>query len=124
MKTILYIDDEEINLRLFKFAFLRDFEIFLAKSAKEGLQILETQKIDIVITDQQMPEITGVELLKIMSEKYTTIPPSRLIVSGYSENEEIEKAFEQYKLFRFISKPWKYEELKQIIEDSVNDKDN
>ncbi|MEN8121503.1 MAG: response regulator [Bacteroidota bacterium] len=119
LKKILYVDDEEVNLRLFKSTFRRDFEIFLANSAKEGLQILEKNKIDVVITDQRMPEITGVELLGIINEKFDTIPPNRLIVSGYSANEDIEKAFNEYRLFRFISKPWKYEELKQVIIDAL-----
>ena len=118
-KTILYVDDEEINLRLFRNSFRRDFELFLANSAKEGLEILDKQKIDIVITDQQMPKMTGVELLEIVNERFSTIPPSRLIISGYSANEEIEKAFKNYKLFRFVSKPWRYDELKNILFDAL-----
>ena len=117
---ILYVDDEEVNLRLFKSSFRRDFEIFLANSAKEGLLILEKNKIDVVVTDQRMPEMTGVELLKIINDRFKNIPPNRLIVSGYSLNEDIEKAYKLYKLFRFIAKPWKYDELKQIILDSIN----
>ena len=117
---ILYIDDEEVNLRLFKNTFRRDFEILLADSAKEGLLILEKNKIDVVITDQQMPEMTGVELLGIVNERFEDIPPNRLVVSGYSSDEDIKKAFDLYKLYRFVSKPWKYEELKQIILESIN----
>jgi len=66
-----------------------------------------------------MPEMTGVELLEIVNEKFDDIPPNRLIVSGYSSNEEIEKAFKEYKLYRFVSKPWKYEVLKQVIIESI-----
>lgn len=121
---VLYIDDEEVNLRLFKNSFRRDFEIFLAGSAKEGLGVLENNKIDVVLTDQMMPEMTGVELLKIIHKKFDSVPPNRLIVSGYSENEDIDKAFNEYKLFRFITKPWKYEVLKQVIIDSINPENN
>ncbi len=121
---ILYVDDEEVNLRLFKNTFRRDFDILLANSAKEGLLILEKNKIDVVITDQRMPEMTGVEFLEIVNERFDDIPPNRLIVSGYSTNEAIEKAYKLYKLFRFISKPWKYEELKQVILDSINPNNN
>ncbi len=121
---ILYVDDEEVNLRLFKNTFRRDFDILLANSAKEGLLILEKNKIDVVITDQRMPEMTGVEFLEIVNERFDDIPPNRLIVSGYSTNEAIEKAYKLYKLFRFISKPWRYEELKQVILDSINPKND
>jgi len=119
---ILYVDDEEINLRLFKSTFRRDFEIFIANSAKEGLEILNKNTVDVVITDQRMPEMTGVEFLKKVNEKYNTIPPNRLIVSGYTSNEDIEKAFKQYRLFRFISKPWIYKEFKNIIIESIEHK--
>ena len=121
---ILYVDDEDVNLRLFKNTFRRDFEVFIANSAKEGLEILEKNKINVVITDQRMPEMTGVELLEVVNERFDDIPPNRLIVSGYSVDEDIEKAFNEYKLFRFIAKPWKYEELKQIILDSINPHEN
>lgn len=116
---ILYVDDEEINLRLFKSTFRRDFEIFIANSAKEGLEILNKNKIDVVLTDQRMPEMTGVEFLEKVNEKYETIPPNRLIVSGYSSNKDIEKAFKQYRLFKFIPKPWNYDKLKSIIIESI-----
>lgn len=117
---ILYVDDEEVNLRLFKNIFRRDFDVYIANSAKEGLQILEKKHIDVVVTDQRMPEMTGVELLEQIHNKFSDIPPNRLIVSGYSQNEDIEKAFKQFRLFQFISKPWKYEDLKQIITNAIN----
>ena len=113
--TILYVDDEESNLRIFKDTFRRDYEIKSAISAYEALEILDKELVDIVITDQRMPGMTGVELLKEINRKCSDIPPNRLIISGYSEDAEIKKAFEQYKLFKFIPKHWQYEELKQTI---------
>ena len=119
-KKILYVDDEEINLRIFKDSFRRDFEIRTAISGKKALEIIENEFVDIVITDQRMPGMTGVELLKEINEKYPKIPPHRLIVSGYSQDNDIKEAFEKYKLMKFISKPWKYEELKTIINNALN----
>ncbi len=116
---ILYIDDEIVNLRLFKHSFRKDFEIFTAESGIKGLEILEKREIDVVITDQQMPEMTGVELLEIINKKYPELPPCRLIVSGFSRDEDIEKAFDKFQLFSFVSKPWNYEKLKQTIINSV-----
>jgi len=120
--TILYIDDEEVNLRLFKNSFRRDFDILIASSAREGLEILKNNTIDVVITDQRMPEITGVEFLKIVNERYPDIPPNRLILSGYSDADQIEKAFNEYRLYRFVSKPWNVDELKIIILEAINQK--
>lgn len=117
--TILYVDDEEINLRVLKNTFRRDFNIFLANSAKEGLEILEHNKVDVVITDQRMPEVTGVEFLKQVHHLFPNIPPNRLILSGFAKDEEIEIAFKEYKLFSFISKPWNAEDLKKIIINAI-----
>lgn len=113
--SILYVDDEDINLRVFKNTFRREFNLFLANSAKEGLKILSENQIDVVITDQRMPELTGVDFLKEIHQRYPHIPPNRLIVSGFAKDDEIETAFQEYRLFSFISKPWKAEVLKDII---------
>ena len=118
--SILYVDDEEINLRIFKNSFRKDFDVHIAISAEEGLNILEKTKVDIIITDQMMPEITGVEFLKRINEIFPHIPPSRLMISGYAEDEAIETAFEKYNLYRFISKPWNSEMLKQAINEAIN----
>jgi DNA-binding NtrC family response regulator len=117
--NILYVDDEDINLRVFYNSFRREFNVFTANSASKGLEVLETTKIDLVITDQRMPDITGVEFLKIIHERYPEIPPNRLIVSGFAKDEDIELAFNNYKLFSFVSKPWDAESLKQIIFNAI-----
>jgi len=62
--NILYVDDEDINLRQFKSVFRRDFNIFIANSGEEGLKILDEKNFDLIITDQRMPKMTGVEFLK------------------------------------------------------------
>ncbi len=116
---ILYIDDEESNLRIFKDTFRRDFEVYTAISGYEGLKILEQITVDVIITDQKMPEMTGVEFLKEISNRYPNIPPNRLILSGYTEDEDIKEAFKKYKLSKFIPKPWNYTELKEIIKNAI-----
>jgi YesN/AraC family two-component response regulator len=118
---VLYVDDEESNLRIFKDTFRRDFEVVLASSGQEALKKLENHIADVVITDQRMPGMTGVELLKIINDKFHDIPPQRLILSGYSEDSDIKKAFSDYKLSKFIAKPWNYEKLKKIIVDSIKE---
>jgi CheY-like chemotaxis protein len=119
-KVILYIDDEEINLRLFKSTFRREYEILTATSAIEGLEILKMQKVDLVITDQRMPGMTGVQLLSMVQSQFPDIPPGRLIISGYSDPEDIELAYREYQLFKFISKPWDQYELMEIIRKAID----
>lgn len=118
-KSILYVDDEEINLRLFYNTFRRQYNIYLAISALDGLEILASHEVELVITDQRMPDITGVEFLEKVQNLYPGIPPGRLIISGYSDPEDIELAFEKYQLFRFISKPWDQDELNTIIKEAL-----
>ncbi|OFX27020.1 MAG: two-component system response regulator [Bacteroidetes bacterium GWA2_31_9b] len=113
--SLLYVDDEKVNLELFFLSFRRDFEIYLANSAKEGLIFLEKNKVDVIITDQKMPEMTGVEFLCEINRRFPDIPPCRLMISGYTRNEDIESAFNNYKLFEFISKPWNAIQLKKTI---------
>jgi len=119
-KTILYIDDEEINLRLFKATFRRDYDILIAKTASEGLEIISKSSVDLIITDQRMPEVTGVEFLAMVQKIYPQIPPGRLIISGYSDPEDIALAYKEYQLYKFISKPWDQNELQEIINKAMN----
>ncbi|MBN2262917.1 MAG: response regulator [Prolixibacteraceae bacterium] len=118
-KTILYIDDEEINLRLFKSTFRRNYNVITSQSAEEGLQVLENQHVDLIITDQRMPKMTGVQFLSMVQERFPDIPPGRLIISGYSDPEEITLAYNKYQLYKFIAKPWDQNELATIINEAI-----
>ena len=116
---ILYVDDEDINLRAFKSTFRREFTIYTASSATEGLKVLQSEKVDVVITDQRMSDTSGVEFLKQIQELFPSIPPSRLILSGFSKTQAIEDAYTNYNLFKFISKPWNKKNIRQLIYESV-----
>ncbi|TLX77184.1 response regulator [Labilibacter sediminis] len=118
--TVLYVDDEEINLRIFKSTFRRKYIVLTANSAKKGLQILKERKVNLVITDQRMPEMTGVEFLKEIQIRFPHIPPSRLMISGYSDTDAIDEAFKVCQLYRFISKPWNAQELDLIMIEAIN----
>ncbi len=114
--SILYVDDELVNLELFKSIFYRIYNVYTALSAKEGLEILKDVKITVIITDEKMPFMTGVEFLQKVHEMYPDIPPHRLLTSGYSKPESIDKAYTDYNLNKFIPKPWNIKDLKALIE--------
>lgn len=116
---VLYVDDELSNLMVFEETYRRDFEIYTATSAKKGLEVLDNQYIDVIITDQKMPGMTGVEFLKVVIQKFPEIPPSRIMVSGYSLNSEIQEAFDKCKLYSFIEKPWNSEKFRNSIIESL-----
>jgi len=115
--TVLYVDDEESNLIAFAAAFRRYYNIFTAKSAKEGIKALRENKIQIIITDQRMPEMTGVQFLEAIMPEFPD--PIRMIMTGFSDVEAIIKSINMGQVFRYISKPWDEAELKQIIDSTL-----
>ena len=111
--NILYIDDEQNNLSAFKANFRRDFNVFLALSAKEGTEILKNNDIHIILTDQRMPDMTGVEFLSSIIEEFPN--PIRILVTGYTDMEALVNAVNKGHIFKYISKPWDNEKLKEIL---------
>ncbi len=113
-ELILYVDDEERNLDSFKIIFRKDYDVLVAKSAQEGLEMLEKNEIRLVITDQRMPNMTGVEFLEKIAHLYPEI--TRIILTGYSDMEAIISAINKGRVFRYITKPWNKDELKETID--------
>lgn len=110
---ILYVDDEENNLVALKATFRPYFTIFTALSAAEGRKILETEEINIIITDQRMPEETGIEFLESIMESYPD--PIRMLLTGYADIEAVINAINRCSVFRYITKPWDERELSITI---------
>lgn len=116
--NVLYVDDEENNLISFRAAFRRDYQVFTALSAEEGMNILHQEQVPIIITDQRMPGITGVQFLeKVIPEFPDTV---RMILTGYSDIEAIIQAINTGRVFRYITKPWDETELKMTIDNAIN----
>ena len=114
--SILYIDDEENNLTAFKATFRREYKIHLAISADEGRKVLEKEHIDIIITDQRMPDETGVEFLASILDKYPE--PIRILLTGYTDIEAVIDAINRGQVYRYITKPWNEQELRMNIENA------
>lgn len=113
-KKILYVDDEQINLELFKINFRNDYEVHIASSAIKGLEILRDENIEVIISDLKMPQMNGLEFIeKIKSEN-----PSKvcILLTAFMESDVMLKAINNELIFRYIMKPWRKDELKQIID--------
>lgn len=111
--TILYVDDEENNLISFKANFRIKYNVFIAISGDEAMKIIENKHIDIIITDQRMPNMTGVEFLEKVLEKYPD--PMRILLTGYADMSAVVDAVNKGKIFHYLSKPWNEEELDMTI---------
>lgn len=110
---VLYIDDEVNNLTAFKANFRKLYDIYTAESAAEGRKILESVEIEIVLTDQRMPEMTGVEFLESIIPDFPN--PIRILITGYTDMQALIDAVNKGQIYRYINKPWDEEELKMFI---------
>ncbi len=111
--NIIYIDDEENNLVSFKATFRMKYNIFTAISAEEAKKIMDDKPIDIIITDQRMPNTTGVEFLESILEKYPE--PMRILLTGYADLNAVIDAVNKGKIFHYLTKPWNEAELDDTI---------
>jgi len=116
--SVLYIDDEENNLQAFKASFRRQYEIYTAISAAEGLKILQNVNIQVIIADQKMPNTTGVEFFKSITETFPD--PIRILLTGYTDIEALADAINHGDIYRYITKPWNDLELHNSIKNAYD----
>jgi response regulator RpfG family c-di-GMP phosphodiesterase len=112
--NILYVDDEENNLVSFKATFRIKYNVYTAIGGEEAKKILATKPIDIIITDQRMPNMTGVEFLESIIGDYPE--PMRILLTGYADMNAVIDAINKGKIFHYLTKPWNEEELDAAIQ--------
>ncbi len=113
--NILYVDDEEINLKVFKSTFKRHYNVFVSTSAYEAIDLLKEQDIQLIVTDQRMPEMNGTELLSKVIPNHPDI--LRMIMTGFSDLEVIIRAVNEFGIHQYITKPWDFDSLKAVFDD-------
>ncbi|MEJ2881984.1 response regulator [Pedobacter sp. GR22-6] len=112
--NVLYVDDEVHNLNSFKAGFRRLFNVFVAESAAEGRKILEAENIQVIITDQRMPVMTGIEFLESIIPDFPD--PIRILLTGYADINAVIDAINKGQVYKYIQKPWMDEDLRINIE--------
>ena len=113
-RTLLLVDDEENILSSLTRLLRRDgYKIFRAAGGKEGLKVLAEQDIGVIITDQRMPEMTGVEFLYEVKQIYPDTV--RIVLSGYTELKSVTDAINEGAIYKFLTKPWDDELLQKNI---------
>lgn len=116
--NILYIDDEYYNLTAFVAAFRRYYNIYTSDTGRHALTLLQQNDMDLIITDQRMPDMTGTEFLEAIIPEYPH--PIRMILTGFSDIDAIRRAINSGAVLHYITKPWDEKELKQIIDMGIS----
>ncbi|MCK5137509.1 MAG: hybrid sensor histidine kinase/response regulator [Bacteroidales bacterium] len=115
--TVLYVDDVPINLKLFEATFKKDYDIILTESPKEVLDILKKQEIQVLISDQRMPEMSGTELLEIVSVEHPDI--RRYLLTAFTDAETVIEAVNKGRIHGYIKKPMEPDAIRQSINSSL-----
>jgi response regulator RpfG family c-di-GMP phosphodiesterase len=111
--TVLYVDDEANNLISFKATFRIKYNVLTALSGEDALNVMANKQVHIIITDQRMPNMTGVEFLEKVLEAYPD--PMRILLTGYADMGAVVDAVNKGKIFHYLAKPWDEEELTTTI---------
>jgi response regulator RpfG family c-di-GMP phosphodiesterase len=116
--VVLLVDDEEsIRSALHRMFRKNNFQVIEADSGQAALEVLAREVVDVIISDQRMPGMTGTELLAKVKKGYPDI--GRIMLSGQSDFDDLCEAINEAKVHRFLSKPWDEEQLVNVVNDSV-----
>ncbi|MFT6982828.1 MAG: PAS domain S-box-containing protein [Crocinitomicaceae bacterium] len=114
---LLYIDDEQVNLLAFRANFRRDYEVYTATSGEAGKKLIEDHNIKIVVADQRMPKMTGVEFFEwIQKDHPDTI---RILLTGFTDISAVIDSINKGKIYSYITKPWDEAQLRQTFEGGI-----
>jgi len=116
--TVLVVDDESDVVASVKDLLRLDYKVLGATRAAEGLALLEREPVHVVMTDQRMPETTGVEFLVRVREKHPDA--MRLLFTGYADIRAVVDAINRGNVYRYITKPWDPDELMAIIREACD----
>ncbi len=111
---VLYVDDEEVNLRGFKANFRKYFKVHTSTSPAEAIGILKDNNIQVVITDQRMPEMTGTEFLEKILPDYPDV--IKIILTGFTDIAAIQDGINRCGIYKYITKPWDFDEMKATLD--------
>jgi len=110
---VLYIDDEETNIKAFEASFRKDFDITATTSLPFALDALSKKEYHVIISDQKMPGVAGSEFLLAISAKY---PKSlKIILTGYQDFQVAREALNSGRIFKYMLKPWDKDEVVQTV---------
>ncbi len=114
---ILVVDDEQDNLDAFRFNFRKTFDIVTATGGAEALQILDEREVAVVVTDQRMPKMTGVELLREVRARQPEAVG--IILTAFTDVDVLVEAINLGQIYRYITKPWDAKEVRGVLQYAI-----
>jgi FixJ family two-component response regulator len=121
-KAILLVDDELMALKYLSRALEGRFAVYAAASAPEALKIMEQRDIGVIVTDQRMPESSGVELLGVVRDRYPNTV--RILTTAYSDLDTLVGAINSGSVYSFVSKPWEMKEMQDVLHRAMQQHEN
>ncbi len=115
---VLYLDDEENNLKSFKASFRRDYDVYTALTSEKAFDIVKSVKPQIIFSDQRMPVTSGTEFFNALRQIFPD--PIRILITGYTDVEDIIEAINKGHIYRYITKPWSEHEIRVAIENALD----
>lgn len=116
--NLMIVDDDQEILNALSRLFRKEkLLIYQARNAKDGLGILDKHRIDLIISDYQMPEMNGIEFLKIVKENRPSV--IRILLTGHADLKVAVDAINKGQVYRFLTKPWDNDELRAIIRQAL-----
>ncbi len=115
--TILFVDDEERVLRSLKMLFKTKYNVLITTDGNEAVEMVKKDTVHVIVSDQRMPIMPGVEVLRLVKEASPNT--MRLLLTGYSDWAAMVGSVNEGEVFRFINKPWDNDDIKNIIDQAV-----
>ena len=115
--SVLFVDDEKRILTALRSIFRREYDVHIANGGEEALAILAENEINVIVSDQRMPNMLGNELLAEVHKLYPKT--MRLLLTGFMDKEAIIRTINEGEIYRFINKPWRNDEIHKTIAEAA-----
>lgn len=115
---VLYLDDEDNNLRSFKAAFRREYDVYTANTSEQAYDVIKSIKPHIIFSDQRMPVTSGVDFFNAVRQIFPD--PVRILLTGYTDINDIIEAINKGHIYRYITKPWSEHEIRVAIDNAYD----
>lgn len=115
--TVLYLDDESHNLSAFKASFRRTFNVHIAETANEAMELIEKENPQIIIADHRMPLVTGVEFFEKIKTEFPD--PIRILLTAYTSSQTVIDAINKGHIDRYMMKPWDFPLMESTLKSCI-----